>query len=234
MKKLELFGVPSSESAALSAQAGSDFAKLFFAHKGRKAHKWIHYLDIYDRHFAKYRNTAVRMLEIGVAMGGSLEIWRKYLGPDAAIFGVDVVAACANYVTPPNQVRIGSQADKHFMRSVVAELGTPDIIVDDGSHIGRHQRISFETLFPLLREGGLYVIEDLHASYFIGSYEGGYRRRGTGVEYIKQLIDDLHAWYHGRNTQTPARDWIRAIHVYDSMVVIEKGKVERPSHIIVG
>jgi len=234
LKKLESFGAPSLESAALSTRAGGDFANLFLTHKGRKTNKWIHYLDVYDQHLAKYRNTPAKLLEIGVAMGGSLDIWRKYLGPDATIFGIDVVPACADYVTPPNQVRVGSQADRKFLRSVVEELGAPDIIVDDGSHVGRHQRISFETLFPLLAEGGLYVIEDLCASYFAGIYEGGYRRNGTGVALIKQMIDDMHAWYHGRITTTPARDWIRAIHMYNSIVVIEKCRIERPSHLTVG
>ena len=234
MKKLDSFGIPSSQSAALSERAGSEFARLFYGHKGRRAHKWIHYLDIYDEYFGKYRNTPVKLLEIGVAMGGSLELWRKYFGPQATIFGIDVVPACANYVTPPNQVRIGSQADRKFLLSVVDELGAPDLVVDDGSHVGRHQRISFETLFPLLREGGLYVIEDLHASYLPGAYRGGHRRRGTGIEFIKEMIDDMHAWYHGKSTKTPARDWIPAIHIYDSVAVIEKRRIERPSHIMVG
>jgi hypothetical protein len=77
------------------------------------------------------------------------------------------------------------------------------------------------------------VIEDLHSSYILGEYEGGYRRSGTGIEFVKEIIDDMHAWYHSRGTRTPARDWIGAIHAYDSIVVIEKRKVERPGHILV-
>ncbi len=69
----------------------------------------------------------------------------------------------------PNQVRIGSQDDPAFLRSVIDEMGSPDIILDDGSHVSDHQKISFETLWPLLKVGGLYVIEDLHTAYFPGS-----------------------------------------------------------------
>jgi hypothetical protein len=128
-------------------------------------------------------------------------------------------------------VRIGSQADAKFLRSVVDELGAPDIILDDAAHIGRLQRASFDALFPLLQEGGLYVIEDLCTSYWRGIYEGGYRRKGTGIEFMKEMIDDMHAWYHNKATRTPAKDHIGAIHVYDSMVVIEKRKIGPPHTI---
>ncbi len=77
------------------------------------------------------------------------------------------------------------------------------------------------------------LIEDLHMSYVPGLPEGGYRRNGTGIEYIKEMIDDMHAWYHQKSTRTPAKDQIRAIHVFDSIVVIEKQQIERPSRVII-
>ena len=225
------FALDSAERARLANSASSGLGKTFFAHQGRTVHKWIHYLDIYERHFATYRNTPVKMLEIGVSKGGSLEMWREYFGAGARIFGIDINPECAACATPPNQVRIGSQDDPRFLRSVVNELGVPDIILDDGSHIAKHQSASFDVLFPLLREGGLYVIEDMHTSYWPVPFEGGYRHKGTAIERVKDMIDDMHAWYHNKSTSTPAKEWIGAIHVYDSMVVIEKRKIERPSHI---
>jgi cephalosporin hydroxylase len=231
---LDTFELDPAEKTRLSAAASDGIGKLFFAHQGRIIIKWIHYLDIYQHHFAAYRNTPVKFLEIGVFKGGSLELWRNYFGMNAMIFGIDIEPACATYVTPPNQVRIGSQDDAHFLRSVVDEMGAPDIILDDGSHVARHQRASFETLFPLLKDGGLYVIEDLHTSYWPFPWEGGYRRKGTMIEQIKDMIDDMHGWYHRKPTPTPASDHIRAIHIYDSIVVIEKQKIERPSVTEVG
>lgn len=228
------FALDPAEFARLSAAASSGVAKTFFAHRGRLVNKWIHYLDIYDRHFAVYRNTPVRMLEIGVFKGGSLDMWRDYFGADATIFGIDVNPECAAYVTPPNQIRIGSQDDPPFLRSVADEIGPLDIVLDDGSHVGRHQRVSFDTLFPAVKEGGLYVIEDLHTSYWPVSHEGGYRRKGTAIEHVKTMIDDMHGWYHRKAIRTPAKDQIVAIHVYDSMVILEKGKINRPAHTMVG
>lgn len=226
--------VTPEEKEVFANQARSDLAKLFFRHHGRNVYKWMHYLEIYERHFAQFLNTPVKMLEIGVFKGGSLEMWREYFGDDATIFGIDIDPDCANRVRPPNQVRIGSQDDPGFLRSVISEMGAPDIILDDGSHIGRHQRISFDTLFPMLKYGGVYVIEDLHTSYWKKWFKGGYRRSGTAVAHIKEMIDDLHAWYHNHPTTTPAKDEIGAIHIYDSIVVIEKRQKHQPVHIRFG
>ena len=178
---------------------------LFFANQGKLAHKWISYLPFYDEVLAPYRGKPVKMLEIGVFKGGSLELWRKYFGLEATIFGIDIDPDCAAYADPPNQVRIGSQADPEFLRRVVAEMGTPDIILDDGSHVANHQLASFSTLFPLLKPGGLYLIEDMHTSYWPG-HEGGYGRRGTAVELTKTLIDDMHAWHCLLYTSPSPRD----------------------------
>lgn len=228
---LRLFEIDPAERERLSAETTSELGKVFFAHNGRIVNKWIRYLDVYDRYFAPYRNSPVKMLEIGVYKGGSLELWREYFGAKATIFGIDIDPECANCVTPPTRVRIGSQGDPAFLRSVVDELGQPNIVVDDGSHIGRLQQASFNALFPLLQDGGLYIIEDLHTSYLRGTSEGGYRRRGTCIEFVKDMIDDMHAWYHHRQTATPAKEHIRAIHIYDSMVVIEKQRIGPPAYI---
>jgi hypothetical protein len=228
------------EKDAIASQTAGALAEVFFRHRGRIIHKWIHYLEIYERHFSPYRNTPVKMLEIGVFKGGSLELWREYFGETATILGIDINPKCAEYVTAPNQVRIGSQDDPLFLESVIREMGTPDIVLDDGSHIGRHQRKTFDILFPLLKPGALYVIEDLHTSYWPGSagggleFAGGHGRKSTAIEHIKQMIDDMHAWYHNSPVTTPAKTDIGAIHIYDSVVVIEKKHVQQPGHIQVG
>jgi hypothetical protein len=231
---MERMALTDADIPSLAAEARSDLARLFYERRGqgrRLVHKWTHFLDAYDAHFAQYRDTDVNMLEIGVSMGGSLELWRDYFGPAANICGVDLNPDCARRFDPPNKVRIGSQDDPDFLHSVIAEIGQPDIVLDDGSHVGRHQVGSFAILFPLLKEGGLYVIEDLHTSYWTGSWEGGYRKPGTGIEFVKQIIDDMHAWYHDRAPETEAMQWVPAMHVYDSIVFIEKRRRVQPRHV---
>jgi hypothetical protein len=231
--KFDDFGTQDADLARRRVGQPSEIADLFFASTGRLVHKWPHYLPVYERHFAPYRGTPVKMLEIGVSQGGSLELWRRYFGQDAVIFGIDIDPACAQRVDPPNQVRIGSQADPDFLRAVVSEMGAPDIILDDGSHIASHQRASFETLFPLLRDGGLYLIEDVHTAYW-SWLEGGHRRPGTAIEFAKSLIDDMHAWYHPERTRTNAKTEISGISFHDSLVVIEKRNHASPVHFKVG
>jgi cephalosporin hydroxylase len=243
-RALELAGFPRKDLMAsygsldasrelLEQRAEGELERMFLRHRGRVVRKWIHYLGFYDRHFAPYRGTPVKILEIGVWQGGSLELWREYFGAAAMIVGVDIDPACANRVTAPNHVKIGSQADPEFLHRVLAEMGPPDIVIDDGSHIGVHQWASFRTLFPALKSGGLYVIEDLHTAYWPGFYEGGYKRSGTAIDLVKQIIDDMHGWYHTKPRKTEAKDEITGVHLYDSLVFLEKGAKRPPGHLAV-
>lgn len=217
---------PQWRSQALSR---SELGRIFLAHQGRPTQKWIGYPEAYDRQLVPWRGKSVRLLEIGVSQGGSLEIWREFFGAQAVIFGIDIDPTCADRVDAPNAVRIGSQADPDFLRGVVTEMGGVDIVIDDGSHVAKHQRASFRTLFPLLSEGGLYVMEDTHSSYWPGFFQGGVRRRGTAVEMAKELIDDLHrAWHWQRR---PSHGDVHAVHAYDSVFFVEKQRQPAPARI---
>lgn len=207
-----------------------DLADIFCDNTGNVVHKWHHYLPIYERHFAPFRGRPVRFLEIGVSDGGSLTMWRKYLGPDAVIFGIDIDPTCKAYDGLDAQVRIGSQADPEFLRAVVEEMGGIDLVLDDGSHVMKHLKVTLETLFPLLDRAGVYMIEDLHAAYW-RRFGGGYWRRGNFFNYVRQLIDDMHSWYHVTPPKHPAvSDHLRSIQIYDSICVIEKGEKTMPVH----
>lgn len=217
--------------AIVRPEPASDLEEIIYSGECRRVHKWIHYPAIYERLFADYRGTDVRFLEIGVFGGGSLDMWRRYLGQRAIIHGIDIDPACAALNTNETPVHIGSQDDRAFLQSVVNQMGGLEVVLDDGSHVGKHQRKSFNSLWPLLSEGGLYVIEDVHTSYW-PEYEGGHGRRGTAISLVKEMIDDMHGWYHNCGTATPAKTEIGSLHIFDSIIAIEKKKRERPSHLI--
>jgi Methyltransferase domain len=223
------FELSEDEVAELRASK-SAMHEAFFAKSLRPAHKWRQYLDVYERHLSPYRDRQIFFLEIGVMDGGSLEMWRRFFGQEATIVGIDINPDCAKRVDHPNYVRIGSQNDPAFLRRIIEEFGAPDVVLDDGSHVARHQRASFDILFPSLKTDGLYIIEDVHTSYW-KEYEGGYRRRGTAIEFVKQMIDDLHGWYHSRPTVTSADKEIDGIHIYDSVVVLEKKIKQAPGFL---
>ena len=244
-RRVDAFTVSVDEARRRLDRPGA-LGQLFLEHEGRLVSKWLGYLEVYERHLAPCRagfplpdgtTRPLRLLEIGVAQGGSLQLWRRYFGPDATIFGVDVDPRCARFDGPEAAVRIGSQAEPGFLRGVVAEMGGVDVVIDDGSHRVGDQRRSFDTLFPLLSDGGVYLVEDLHTSYWAAEYGGGYRRPGTFVELAKGLVDGMHAWYYGR-PRPRRRRWaktdVRSICFYDSMVVVEKADHGRPARVNVG
>ena len=93
-----------------------------------------------------------------VSRGGSLSLWLKYFGPDAIIYGVDIDPRCKAYDGVYAQVRIGSHDDTNFMSGIVQEIGEVDIVLDDDSHVSKHIRSTFNTVFPLMNDGGVYMI----------------------------------------------------------------------------
>ena len=212
----------------------NSFEGLFWGHEGTIVHKWHHYLPIYENFLSKYKNKPIKFLEIGVSRGGSLSLWRKYFGPDATIYGVDIDPRCEEYDGVDAQVRIGSQDDANFMSDVVQEMGGVDIVLDDGSHVSKHIRSTFNTVFPLMNDGGLYIIEDLHATYW-SKYGGGYQSSKSFMSDISQMYDDMHHWYHSYGQKiSSAKDKLMAIHLYDSLAVFEKNQIQAPRHSRIG
>ncbi len=211
-----------------------DLVDIFAGNEGTAVHKWHHYIPLYDRYFAAFRGKPVRFLEIGVFKGGSLQMWRRYLGEEAVIFGIDIDPACAAFDGQAGQVRIGSQDDPKFLAAVVEEMGGVDAVLDDGSHVMTHVRTSLRELFPSLAAGGVYMIEDLHTAYW-KAYGGAFGRRRNFFFDLLPLIDDMHRPYHGQPEQMRGIGGaVSGVHVHDSIVVLEKGPVHPPVHSVVG
>ena len=190
---------------------------------GRMVHKWPHYFDIYHRHLARFRGRRLTLLEIGVFNGGSLRMWRDYLGAQAQIVGVDVAPECEKFAEPGIDVVIGDQGDRAFLRSLFDRYPDIAILIDDGGHRMHQQIATFEELYPRLPADGVYLCEDTHTSY-MPVFGGGYQQPQTFIERVKPLIDSLHA-FHSADPQFAPNEFTRttdSIHFYDSLVVIEK------------
>src|SRR5215831_1151673 len=213
----------------------SDLEKIFHDHTGNIIHKWDHYFDIYERHFSRFRNKKVVIVEIGVFKGGSLEMWQQYFGKDCQIIGIDINPLCKKFESENIKIFIGGQEDREFLQQIKKAVPRPDIIIDDGSHIMTHIRATFLELYDWLGENGVYLVEDLHTSYWF-DYEGGHRRRNTFIEYSKGLMDKLNAW-HSRQRSLKVTDFSRtthSLHFYDSVVVFEKRRIAPPTHSYAG
>ena len=211
--------------------AKSELEQLVATYRGPLMNKWRHYFEIYDRHFSRFRGRDLTVLEIGISGGGSLEVWRRYFGPEARIVGLDINPHCKRFEAPGIRVYIGSQGDAAFLEKLAAEIGPIDILIDDGSHQFDHQLVTFRTLFRHIREDGLYVCEDLFSSYWPEDFGGGVRKPGTYVEFLKELIDELNAWFWREGVETEAEAFANAVHgmhFYPTLLVIEKRAMQKP------
>jgi hypothetical protein len=115
------------------------------------------------------------------------------------------------------------------LREVKRQIGPIDILIDDGGHSMRQQIVTFEELYDAVREDGVYLCEDVHTSYWL-KFGGGHRRRGTFIEYTKNLIDQVNA-FHSDQRSLRVDSFTRttdSIHYYDSIVVFEKRPRTKP------
>ena len=217
----------------------SDLAQLAMQQTGEPFLKWWHYFDIYSLELGgiaeRSRNGTLprplHLLEIGVWRGGSMGLWREYFGTSALIYGVDIDQRSREFCDNDAEIRIGSQTDSLFMNGVVDEMAYVDIIIDDGSHNCLDVVSTLEMLWPRLADDGVYIIEDLHTSYW-PAWGGGLRRRGSSVEALKRLIDEMHRSYFGRDTRVGPlsipRSELFSVSFYDSVAVLRKKPVPRP------
>lgn len=184
--------------------------------------KWTHYFDVYDRHFRDFVNKKVRLLEIGIYSGGSLDMWHDYFGSDCHVYGVDIEEDCKVYESESTQVFIGDQADRSFWHQFKERIPQVDIVIDDGGHDTEQQIVTLEEMLPHLSPGGIYVCEDVH-----GPHKGF-------AAYMQGLVNNLNRTYANRADGTPDEcsefhRWINAVHFYPYVTVIEKAATPRQS-----
>lgn len=214
----------------------NDLESFFRNNHENLIHKWDHYFDIYDRHFSPLRGKDIVVLEIGIAQGGSLKMWKQYFGPQARIIGVDIDERCKQFEEQQIDIFIGSQADVNFLTQLKRDIPRVDILIDDGGHTMQQQILTFENMFSHVKDGGIYLCEDLHTSYW-DSFGGGYKKEGTFIEYSKNFIDFLHAWHVNDDRILAVNELtktIASLHYYDSILVIEKRERHAPTHSMTG
>lgn len=154
------------------------------------------YLDLYEQLFAPLADRPVVLLELGVADGGSLLLWRDFF-PRGTIVGVDARLPELDEAGGRVQLYAGLQQDTALLDRVAqahAPLGF-DIVIDDCAHVAELARASFWHLFDNhLKPGGLYVVEDWGTGYW-DAWPDGERYRGPGhdagmVGLVKELVDE--------------------------------------------
>lgn len=225
----------------VAAKSLADLSLLYPTDKGPSGHN---YVALYEKYFNSLQHQSIKFLEIGFYHGDSARLWDNYF-TQANLFFIDInptlfqqyghtlSTRCSYHV-----VDQGKQTDLlKFIKDVGGEF---DIIIDDGGHLMHQQIISFKTLFPYLKPGGLYIIEDLHTSYWqsyggSGSMAQPKINPNTTIYFLQQLINDVN--FIGATTGSADvikcssaltqklsyyQKHIKSIHFYNSICFIEK------------
>lgn len=210
---------------------------LAFKHKADKSSLFHNFAVKYDKLLSGTRESCTAVLEIGVAQGQSLRMWADYF-PKAAIHGADISAACkaCESYSPRIKFHLTDQNNIAQLKNL-EQFGPFDLIIDDGNHWWREQILSFTILFPYLKKGGIYIVEDSCTSYW-----PEYKNNAIScVNYFKNLVDDVNLrGARGRIPNNPPSDfgdwdkgWHRredchqlppfeSIHFLNSLIIIHK------------
>lgn len=175
--------------------------------------RWQHYFDVYHRHFRRLVGREINVLEIGVYSGGSIGMWQRYFGPQARIYGADLMPECKEYEDMAAGIFIGHQGDPAFWDRVLRAVPGFDVVIDDGSHAPQHQLAALQALLPHVRPGGVYVTEDIHG------------RSNAFQFFVSGLARNLNAYARPEDDGSLApsgfQRLVDSVHLYPFMSVIE-------------
>jgi hypothetical protein len=218
-----------------------NFKNLFKNKSEYLSDKWESYLPVYDLYFLNFRNKKINLLEIGVQNGGSLETWANYFKSANVILGLDVDLKCRTLKFKSKKIKlvIGDINKRTTLKKITGLTEGFDIIIDDASHKSQDINNTFLNLYPHLKPGGIYLIEDLHCSYW-KNYGGGLLEKQSSIDFLKLFVDVLNfeSWgmtfrrlsslrfgYPGSKKTIQVNKFrdIESIHFHNSICVIIKG-----------
>ena len=188
------------------------------------------YCKYYQKHFEHLQDAPIRLVELGIGgyeypdRGGSgLHMWSEFFA-NGHIFGVDIYDKSGLKFNNNVSIFKGGQDDPEFIDSLMKKTGPPDIIIDDASHMNRLTINAFTLLFPYLKKGGIYVIEDLESSWWADhGFDGDPNYKDltakSSINFLRCLVNDVNKKHLPADaTFLP----IESIHFYQNMAVIIK------------
>ena len=177
------------------------------------------YFAVYEHLLEPLRNTRVTFVEIGVLDGGSLHMWREYLGPEARIIGIDINPNAKKLESAGFEIYIGSQSDETFWTEFKSHVNSIDVLLDDGGHTYEQQILTVESVSDVMNDSSMLIIEDTHTSYMPGFGN----RKYSLLEYTKTKLDAINQRCANLTLKTSeTRFW--SIEVFESIVVFKFNK----------
>jgi len=178
---------------------------LYKNHSGKVSDKWTIYLNEYEEKLKEYQHLPINFFEIGVLNGGSLEIFSKYFSNAQLILGCDIDPKCNELKYDQTNIKlIVGDANDEKVKKQITQYSQFDIIIDDGSHNSNDIVKSFCNYFEHLKNGGLFIIEDLHCSYH-QQHRGGIFYPISSINFFKKLVDVINYEHWGVEKR---RNWL--------------------------
>ena len=205
--------------------------------------KPIYFYERYESFFAPLREEPVAIIELGVHKGESVKVFSSYfhrgtvVGVDIQDYGLDLTGYGNGHFV------VGDQRDDAHLQQIADRFAPAgfDIIIDDASHYGSWSKMTFDSLYPRLKPGGLYVVEDWQPGYW-DDWADGLRYQRNIVEvpkdhippripshdagmvgFVKSLVDEIvdrPVTVRGSHIGHPAKfDWM---HINDTFAVLKK------------
>ena len=173
------------------------------------------YFSFYQTLLAPFVGRPVTLVEVGVLHGGSLFMWRDFLGSHARIIGIDLNPAAERWRNSGFEIFIGSQSDPAFWRTVFRETGPIDILIDDGGHTNLQQIVTVCEALPHITEGGILVVEDVGTSYMA---RFGNPSPLSFINFAKRVIDRVNSRCFVEPPKDSLESQIASIHFCESLV----------------
>jgi len=147
------------------------------------------YFYAYEKIFSRFVDKKITFVEVGILNGGSLFMWRKYFGNKARIIGIDNNPKAKMWEKYGFEIFIGDQGDKKFWDEFKKKVGHIDILLDDGGHTDIQQATTLFCCADNIKNGGVLVVEDTHASYL---KEFGNPSKFSFINLTYRLVDLLN------------------------------------------
>ena len=206
--------------------------RKIFDRLNQKSKKIDSYFAVYDQLFERFKDKKnLTLVEIGVLNGGSLIMWREFFGPEARIIGIDASPTATTMRERGFEIYIGDQGCEASWRDFFSQVGSIDILIDDGGHTNKQQITTVASALPHINDGGLIIVEDIGTSY-LPQY--GNPSRYSFMRFCERIVEKIQA----RSSLATAKinsfsESVFSVNFYESMVCFHVDRrLCHPSQVI--
>ena len=178
--------------------------------------KHTSYFHAYEGLLSTYVGKPITFVEVGVYNGGSLFMWREFFGKQARTIGIDFNPKAKRWEDDGFEIWTGNQADPAFWREFLSAVGDIDVCLDDGGHSNLQQIQTVVSVTPHIKDGGLMIVEDTHASYMT---QFGNPSRHSFMNFAFDVVDSINSRFPAVDSSTNSlNQYVSSVSFHESIV----------------